>query len=214
MKKKSYDIETKLAVCDYYRRTGHSQATIAGCATFAKYGLSKSNVRDFVKGESKWRAHKAKTKGNSSKKKVHKGRPAKYASVEEALWSEQKRRKKHGLDVSRGWAKTRAAQMYHEWKVLKMESFVPREIEFVRSLKYDAMLTLSGSVRRVHCWNDDEVPLVLEGKRKQIVEEEHKSEHQSVKPLSTTRDTTKRFACVFCNQPSNSHNVNQTGSRR
>eukprot|EP01084_Bolivina_argentea_P300477 518129_1 len=79
-------------------------------------------------------------------------------------------------------------------KKIQFDVFLPIEISFLRSLNNNAIYDYYGRLVKCNIWNDDEVPLVLFSKCKQLCEKQMKGVSDGViKSLVTTRSLKHRF---------------------
>ena len=118
-RKSQYTLDLKLEVYRYHKDRGGSYNDIANCPTFAHLNLSKSTVRDMIKGHSRWLQAKSqcKKKGAGNIKKLNKGKVPKYMEMEKVLFKEYKRNVKVGNDHSRQWCLCRAGEMWCEYQL-------------------------------------------------------------------------------------------------
>ena len=84
-----------------------------------------------------------------------------------------------------------------EWSDIKFNEFLPNELNYLYSLQNPDIFDDNGVLRREITWNDDEIPLDLFRKRKQITDLEKVAGNLlMVKHITTTRDVNKRFCTI------------------
>lgn len=84
-----------------------------------------------------------------------------------------------------------------EWEKIKFDEFLPTELHYLYSLRDMRIFDSEQRLKRTNTWNDDEIPIDLFRKRKQITDlEKIHGNLLMIKHILTTRDVNKRFCTI------------------